>query len=73
MFRSIKQAIRIYFEQETDPRDTDAISMTVHDCIRLIQRQQRNELSSSSLSSKHPAANMKRNLESIQPDFIKPS
>lgn len=73
MFRSIKQAIRIYFEQETDPRDTDAMSMTVHDCIRLLQRQQRSESSVLSPSSKHPAAKMKRNLESIQQDFIKPS
>lgn len=73
MLRSLAEAIRNYFTQTPDPRTVDAMSMTLHDCLRLIQLQPR---SSTTQTAKRPDTTlpkMKWNLDSPQSRFIKPA
>jgi len=71
MLHTIKQAIKNYFSQTTNPREMDATSMTLHDCIRLVYPHQQNDLVPSTTRSEKPPINMKRNLDSPQSCFIK--
>ncbi|TWU20651.1 hypothetical protein Pla52o_45300 [Novipirellula galeiformis] len=61
MQRSIKTAIRNFFAQTSDPRNKDAMSMTLHDCIRLVKPQQPNETIRSAERVETPATKMKWN------------
>lgn len=73
MLRSIKDAVLRYLTEMPDPRDVDAMSMTLHHCVRLVYPQQQSESSSSTTPVERRTANMKWNLDSPQPGFIKPA
>jgi hypothetical protein len=71
MLSSLKTVLGKYFDQAHDVRNMDAMSMTLHDCMRLVKRHQQSELSRTDACVQTPAVKMKRNLDSLQPRFIK--
>ena len=71
MFRSIQQVIVNYLNHTPDPRTIDAMSMTLHDCIRLVGASKHPATSDAKAEAVQLPLNMKRNLESLQPTFIK--
>ncbi|QDS91545.1 hypothetical protein FF011L_02750 [Roseimaritima multifibrata] len=73
MLRSIKDAVLRYLTEMPDPRDVDAMSMTLHHCVRLVYPQPQSESISSTTPAEQRTANMKWNLDSPQPRFIKPA
>jgi hypothetical protein len=71
MLTSVKTFVRNYFTQVHDVRNMDAMSTTLHDCLRLVNGQQQSESSRTGASAQTPVVKMKRNLDSPQPHFIK--
>ncbi|MEO8495130.1 MAG: hypothetical protein ABI614_08670 [Planctomycetota bacterium] len=70
MLHAIKQAIKSYLTQTTDPREMDAMSMTLHDCIRLVYPHQQNDLIPSAKQAEPSPLKIKWNLASPQSRFI---
>jgi hypothetical protein len=70
MLHIVRLAIKNYCTKIVDPREMDAISMTLHDCIRLIEQEREGNSLHSARRAKEPALNIKWNLDSLQHGFI---
>lgn len=71
MLQSIKQVIVNCLNQTPDPRTIDPMSMTLHDCIRLVHPSEPSAMLKANDVRAETPLNMKQNLDSLQPHFIK--
>ncbi|QDV26490.1 hypothetical protein [Aureliella helgolandensis] len=71
MLKLLKEFFEDHFDRVQDIRNRDAMSMTLHDCIRLVDQHQQCESRRTAERVDTAVRKINQNLDSPQPHFIK--